>query len=453
MTQAAEVHPAPPASPRSLRSLALRGSAWTVAGFGGSQVLRLAGNLVLTRLLFPEAFGMMSLVWIFLQGLELFSDIGIGPSIIQNRRGDDPNFLNTAWTIQVFRGLAISACAAILAWPVASLWFRKPELAPLMMAAGLTAAIMGLNSTRLFTAARHMDFARLTVLDLASQAINLAVMVAIASVHRTVWALVIGGLIGASAKMILSHVALPRHADRLGWDPSVAKEMFRFGGWILLATMVNFLSAQGDRLLLGRSLGEATLGIYSVAFMLSDTVARLASSLGHRVLFPAFGRIVRSDSSRLAESVARARSRLDLAALPALGLMIGAGSLLVGFLYDERYRTAGAMFQVLSIRAAVGCTIVPGMAALLALGRPQYSAVAAVSKTAWLVIAIPASLAIWGVMGPVWAVGMSDLICLPSIWFGLRRAGLLRPAQEVRSLLLTLAGIAAGVALRTLLSR
>lgn len=82
----------------SLKKLAIRGMVWTVAGYGASQILRLGSNLILTRLLFPELFGLMTLVNIFITGLHLFSDIGVGPSIIQNKRGDDPVFLNTAWT-------------------------------------------------------------------------------------------------------------------------------------------------------------------------------------------------------------------------------------------------------------------------------------------------------------------------------------------------------------------
>ncbi len=93
----------------SLRGLALRGSIWTLGGYGASQVLRLAGNLVLARLLFPEAFGLSALVGVFMVGLAMFSDVGIGPSVIRSHRGDDADFLNTAWTIQVIRGLVLWA--------------------------------------------------------------------------------------------------------------------------------------------------------------------------------------------------------------------------------------------------------------------------------------------------------------------------------------------------------
>ena len=102
----------------SLTARALRSALFTLGGFGSAQLIRLASNLILTRLLFPEAFGMMALTMVFLQGLQMFSDVGVAPAIQQSKRGDDADFLDTAWTIQVVRGLCLWLAACALAWPV-----------------------------------------------------------------------------------------------------------------------------------------------------------------------------------------------------------------------------------------------------------------------------------------------------------------------------------------------
>ena len=85
----------------------MRGSFLTVLNFGGHNILRLGSNLILTRILFPEAFGLMALVQVVLAGTEMFSDFGIRGSIVQSSRGDDPVFLNTAWTVQIGRGVLL----------------------------------------------------------------------------------------------------------------------------------------------------------------------------------------------------------------------------------------------------------------------------------------------------------------------------------------------------------
>src|SRR5712675_1262901 len=106
----------------SLRSRALAGSAWTTFGFGGQKLIQLVSNLVLTRLLFPEAFGLMALANVILLGLGMFSDLGIKPSIVQHEQGDSEKFLNTAWTIQILRGLSVWLAACVLAYPASLIY-------------------------------------------------------------------------------------------------------------------------------------------------------------------------------------------------------------------------------------------------------------------------------------------------------------------------------------------
>ena len=158
----------------------LRSASWMVIGYGGSQALRLAANLVLTRLLFPEAFGLMALVSVVSIGLSLFSDVGVGPSIAQSKRGDDPDFLNTAWTIQVTRGLLLWGLTGLIAWPMAQ-FYAAPELTLYLPIAGIGLMIAGFNPTRIETANRHLLVGRLTVLELTSQVIGIGTMIVLAA--------------------------------------------------------------------------------------------------------------------------------------------------------------------------------------------------------------------------------------------------------------------------------
>src|SRR6266705_3556248 len=107
--------------------VAFRGSVWTILGYAASQVLRLVSTIVLARqLLGPQAFGLVALVNVFLTGLDLLSDLGIGMDVIQHPRGDDPAFINTAFTIQAGRGLVLWVLATALAYPFAE-FYHQPE--------------------------------------------------------------------------------------------------------------------------------------------------------------------------------------------------------------------------------------------------------------------------------------------------------------------------------------
>ena len=174
-----------------LMARVMRSTSWILLGYGGSQGLRLVSNLILTRMLFPEAFGLMALIGLVTVGLMLFSDVGIAPSIAQSARGDDPDFLNTAWTIQVIRGVILFGVAAGLALPFAA-FYDAPELVTYLPVAALALVIAGFNPTRIETAHRHLLMGRLTVLDLSAQVIGIVVMIGLAWWLQSVLALVLG---------------------------------------------------------------------------------------------------------------------------------------------------------------------------------------------------------------------------------------------------------------------
>ena len=139
----------------TLRQRVIQAGGWTAFGHAAGQGLRFAGNLVLTRLLFPEAFGLMAIVQSVLLGIGLLSDIGITPSIVQHRRGSESKFLHTAWTFQVIRGFAIALLVAVSAYPLGA-FYGEPMLTPLLLAAAAVPAIAGFNSISLGLAERAL---------------------------------------------------------------------------------------------------------------------------------------------------------------------------------------------------------------------------------------------------------------------------------------------------------
>src|SRR5450631_1441433 len=140
---------------KTLGSTALKGTVWSVGVYGGAMALRLLSNIVLSRLLVPQYFGLMTLLNTTIMGLTLFSDLGLTPNIIRSKRGDEPAFLNTAWTIQVMRGAILWICCVLVSWPFAK-FYGEPRLGLLVPVIGLSLVISSLNATSLSTLARHM---------------------------------------------------------------------------------------------------------------------------------------------------------------------------------------------------------------------------------------------------------------------------------------------------------
>ena len=129
---------------KNLKKRAINSGLWVTVGYGLQQVLRLGSNLILTRLLFPEAFGLMAIIQTVMIGLTMMSDIGIVPSIIHNKRGNEPEFLNTAWSLQVVQGVLIFF-VVFLSAPFFAKFYNEAMLSQLLPVVGLSSLIAGFN--------------------------------------------------------------------------------------------------------------------------------------------------------------------------------------------------------------------------------------------------------------------------------------------------------------------
>ncbi len=458
----------------SLRALAIRGSMYTFAGFGFSQVFRLVSNLILTRLLVPEVFGIMALVNVFITGLQMFSDVGIGPAIIQNKR-DDRAFLNTAWTIQAGRGILLGLGSLVLAWPVAR-FYGQPALAVYLPVAALTAVLSGFNSTVLFTLNREMAIGKLTVLNMGTQVVSTIVTILLAwgypwimlaafhwgvlpmpvqngavdpvglltALEPSVWVLLIGVVFGSLLRLIVSHVLFPDVQNWFHWDRAAARSLFHFGKWIFFSTAITFLAGQGDRMLLGKVFDVTMLGVYSIAFFLSDSLARMVSTVATTVFYPAYSRVYRERPDGLPRAYLKSTLTLSLAVLPGAGFLLLAGDWVVHFLYPGAYEAAGWMLQVLAIRVALSGMFPPAGKVLLAIGRPQWAFWSDVAGTICLLAAIPIAYRHYGIVGAVWAISLSEFAKMPILYMGLMRYRLFSAWKEAVALALVALGAALG---------
>jgi O-antigen/teichoic acid export membrane protein len=446
-----EAQPHSQESGPSRSRLAVRGSAFEMGGFGLSQVVRLGGNLVLTRLLFPEAFGLAALTSIFLQGLQMLSDVGLRQAVIQNPRGDEPAFLNTAWTLQVVRGFALWVVGLALAWPMAWI-YSEPQLAWLLVVASFQAVIQGFLSTSLFTLRRRVELAPLALLEVAAQLVMVGVMVTWALIHPTVWALVGGGLAATVFRLIASHLLPVDYRNRFAWEEAARREILHFGKWIFGSSAVLFASQQADRLLLGQFLGVAVLGVYSIAVMVSEVVGTLIGRVAHNVLYPIFSQVGPRGIDEVRRVYYRSRLHLDLLSMPAVGGLAVLGPWVVELLWDARYAEAGWMLQVLCIRVAMSCVSSPCDRCLMALGHTRYTFYRSAARAVWMLVGIPVGWRLAGLDGVIWATGLSELPVLAILWAAFHREGLLRMRRELLAPIFFAAGAGVAMLMRPLLA-
>lgn len=428
---------------------------WVFGSHSANQLLRLIGNLLLARLLAPDAFGIMAIATVLLTGLSMFSDMGLRQVVVRSPHAEHPSFLDSVWTLQVCRGLLLAALMGMVAWALA--WARpafppdsayaRPELPGLLLGLSVVALLNGLESTKLLLAERHLQNRRIAVIDLCAQVGGLLAMLAWAYVSPSVYALLVGALLSACVRVVVSQWWLPGPANRFRWHRCVIQEVAHFGSWIVVTSAVGFLISSGDRLLIGGLLSATEMGQYAVAVLLIAACQDLVSKLVGSVAYPAISEVYRTHPQGLRQAYYRARLPVDALCLLAAGGLWSFGADLVRILYDQRYQDAGAYLGLLALTLVASRYTVTSQVYFV-LGKPQYALVLQVLRLSTLVTGVFAGHA-WGgglgaVMGVVFSHGAGMVLNLA--WL-MPRLGLLDASREVRSLLFWGVGWLGGVLL------
>ena len=446
-------------TPASFRTRILKASSWTLFGHAGTQFLRLLSNLIMTRLLLPQMFGIMALANVLLTALQLISDIGLSQGVIQSRRGAHPSYLNTAWTAQILRGVLIWGAALLIAGGLkvadilqlfpAGTAYAEPQLPALVAGLSFNGLLSGLVSTRVASANRNLALGRVTLIDIYCQLTAIAVMVPWALVSPTAWALVGGSLVSYLARIVLSHTYLPGERNRLHWDWDSFREIFTFGKWIFVTSILGFLASNGDRLVLGALVDAKTLGVYVIAAFMVAAIVQLFYRITSNVAFPAFSEVVRKNPSELRRRYYQFRAPLDVISLFLTGLLYSAGALLVHVLYNHRYDQAGYMLQILSVSLfEVRFELVNSC--MLALGKPRLLGPVIGIQAVVMFIFLPPVYRAFGIHAALWVITGAALCRMLATFYIKVSHGLFNIRRELLFLPVLPAGYVAGLAMNAL---
>jgi O-antigen/teichoic acid export membrane protein len=449
---------APPPKPNaSLRERVLKAGGWSVVAHVLSNVIRLGSSLVMTRLLAPELFGVMAIATVVQVIVAMLTDVGLSQAVIHSPRGNERAFLNTAWTMQVVRGMLIwLACLCVATslfvacnhgWLPEGSVYAVDVLPAVIAVASLAAVISGLQSSKLITARRAIDLKRVTQIELTSQIVGLSAMVALGWLTRSIWAFVAGGLVSAAVATILSHAWLDGVRNQFAWDKLVVKEILVYGRWIFFSSLFGVLSMNADRLLLGIWASPAFLGFYAIGLNLATVVEGLGYRLFSSVSMPAFSDAARNNSPKFREIYYRMRLPVDLAYVGIAGFIFALAPSLIALLYDERYQPAGEILQWLSF-GLIFSRYSLAHSAYMALGKPKYLTIITGVKLVSVLTLVPLLHHFHGLSGALVGVAFHLAPTLPFVaWFN-HKLQLNDFRFEVLSLTMWPVGYIAGILLR-----
>jgi O-antigen/teichoic acid export membrane protein len=315
----------------SIKAAAVAGVRWTTLSTVLRVVLLFVRLSVLTRLLDPRDFGLMSLVALVLGFGQTYVELGFSNAIIQKKTTDQQQ-LSTLFWLNVLAGLGIAGLLVVFRVSIAGL-FNEPTLAGMFLPAALVFPLAAIEQQFRALFARELDFRRLALLQIVAELAGLVVAVGTALAGAGAMSLVYATLSQAAITgLYLFAAGVRRWPVSFHFRPREVTSHIRFGFFQLLQQSLTYLSSNVDTLLIGRYLGTDTLGLYTLAMRLIRLPQKHLNPMLSKVAMPAFAK-QQHNLPAIRQGVIKIQRALAYATLPMLVGAFVTSDLLIPVLY------------------------------------------------------------------------------------------------------------------------
>lgn len=403
-----------------LTSKVFRSGAWVFAGKITSRCLQTVKLVILARLLAPEDFGLFGIVMLAMSAVETFTRTGFDQALIQ-RQDDIRDHLDTAWTVQFVRSLSLAALL-FLGAPLVANFFGEPRSIVLLRVLCLVKIAEGCKNIGVIYWQKNLKFHKRVICDLIQSSTSLAVGISLAFILRNVWALVWSSLFGAVVHVGLSYMMHP-FRPRLKLVPAQAKDLFRFGKWMLGGTIVMYLSNNGSEIVLGKLLGPVALGVFQIAHRISNIVSTEITHTSSAVLFPAYA-MAQSDRERLRRGFTMAMDTVISLVFPLSAFLFCAAPEFVMVVLGQQWVPAVLPLRILTVAGIIRALAALGGPLFFGTGRPHMDFWMNLGRAVALAVVIYPLTRLYGVAGAAFSLVVALTATLPVWFYGILSSGI-----------------------------
>lgn len=402
----------------NLRQKAAKGIVWSIIQKWGREAVSFLTFVILSRLLAPEAFGLVALASVFTVFVEVFLDQGFGAAIVQ-RADLEPEHLDTAFWITVLTGILLTVGGIAGSGWVAT-FFQEPGLAPVLSWLSVSLILSALSSTQIAILQRELAFKSLAARSLMATAAGGIVGVSMAFAGFGVWSLVAQILTNGLAGVIV----LWRASE---WRPGLNlskkhyKELFTFGVSVAGNNILKVLVRRSDDFLIGYFLGSTLLGYYTIGYRLLLVVMRLVTGIINSVAFPTFSRL-QQNPERMRRAFYNVTQYTSLLAFPVFIGLAALAPELVPALFGEKWAPSIPVMQILALIGILQSVLFFNGSVMRASGKPSWefgimllnavcSVIGFLVAVRWGIVAVAASFVIVGyLLAPISYIAVRRLI-------------------------------------------
>lgn len=396
-----------------LRVRSARGSLFMASITIGTRPISTLLAIILARLLSPEDFGLVALAMVLVRAANLFTDMGMRPTVVQTKQ-DIGKVSYYAFVIVMVASAIVTIIIMLLAAPLASLLGGGEALVPIVRWLAIIVTIDGLWIIPEALLQRNLRFKELGIAKLPGAIGSTAIAIPLALAGYGVWSLVIGSVLGQVVRALL----IWKYAGTWVWlrpkkfDKAILKEMFRFGWPTMGGGFMGFLHSQADTLIVGRQLGTVAVGYYSKAWGLTTRMSdMLTTSIFGNVLFPSYAKI-QDDKARLSRAYLKSTAMVFLVIAPvSIGLAVAA-PLLVPVLLGQKWAPMIPLWQIFSLYGLTRPISTNSSPLFLATGQPRRNLTAGLLLLVVMLVFIFLLIEPYGTVGVAVAVAAAYTVAM-----------------------------------------
>ena len=415
-----------PAEAQSIDQQMAKGAVWMVTLTFLGRGLALISTMILARLLMPADFGLVAMATVIMAVTELLGQFNVDVFLIQKQSADREHY-DTAWTLNVLVKSVSAVLLVLLAYPTAA-FYSEPRLVPIMAFLAGGVLIQGFQNIGIVNFRKEMQFNKEFRFFLSIRLIAFAVTVPLAFFLRNYWALVAGQLVGRVAGLMLSYIL---HPYRPKFSLAAGRDLIRFSKWLLMNNIIFFCTQRSAVFIIGRLSGAGLLGIYSLAFELSNLPTTALSAPINRAIFPGYAKKSKS-LSELRQGYLSVIGMVAMLTLPAGAGIAVLGDLLVRVILGPNWLEAIPLVKVLAFFGILAAVQTNNGYVFLSMGKPR---IVTALSAAYLLVLLPLLIAVthrWGPLGAAWGHLIAAVLMTPINYAVLMRQTLMKPAALLR---------------------
>jgi len=338
-------------------------------------------TIILARLLAPEDFGLFGIAMLAIYTLEALSQTGFGPALIQKKENVEL-YLDTAWTVSVLRAIVLFLILFFTA-PIASEFFNSPQTTLIIRVVAISTLLSGFRNIGIIFFRKELEFHKQFFYEFSAALVDLAVAITLAFILRNVWAIIWGGLAANLVSLLMSYV-LHDYRPKVSFQKDKFRELFGFGKWVLTSSILVFLVTQGDDIFVGRVLGITALGLYQMAYTLSNLPATEITHVISQVTFPAYSKL-QDRPSQLKEAYVRVLQLTSFLSFPLAAGIVVLAPHFIPILIGNKWLAAVPALQILAFAGLTRSIAATAGYLFYALGRTKIDTILQVIRLTLLI--------------------------------------------------------------------